>query len=116
MTHFLRQLALVGWQCGDGALASAVLHQEPDPARVLSTVSGGPCAASVRRKFCYLMAMDHVGNVRIVVAGMPIRITWRIRGEVKAFSAFFQVSERVAAVCKVAPLTMRRAECGQPSQ
>jgi len=51
-------------------------------------------------KLGYRTAMDHVEHVFIVRTSMPIRIAWRTHGEVKAFTAPFQVNKHVAAACK----------------
>ena len=59
-----------------------------------------PVSRLVSAKLRYRTAMDHVEHVLIVGTSMPIGIAWRIRGEVKAFTASSQVSKYMTAVCK----------------
>ena len=60
------------------------------------------CVWFVSAKLRYRTAMDHSEHVLIDGTSMPIRLAWRIRGEVKALTASSQVSQYMAAVCKTA--------------
>lgn len=74
-------------------LRNRVIHDARYPPRW--PVPGLVCA-----KLRYRTATEHVEHVLIVGTSMPIRIAWRIRGEVKAVAASSQVSEYMVAVCK----------------
>jgi hypothetical protein len=83
-------------------------------------ISGGrhcpswPVSGFVSAKLRYLTAMDHVEHVLIVGTSIPIRIAWRIRGEVKVFTTSSQVSKYMAAVRKNRRLNLEQPVVHRP--